>query len=433
MNPVATLAIQEEEAVIGCALIDSACFPDCANIISSRDFHIHKHRWIWDALGALHDAGGSVDSLTLTDELQKRGHLEEIGGLAYLIRLINSVPTSLHSEAYARIVRAASLRRQLGEAASAIARLAADESADVAQVLLDADATLRAVTDGAPGAGEVSTQLTAVSEWYDEIQHFMNHGEIPGLTTGYPIIDKKTQGIRRGELLILAGRPSMGKTSLAAQMSIRQARAGLRVGVMTLEESRTTWVEAAALAELGYNKFGNALDMARIAEKSAELSHLPIAYYDKGYAPMQDIESQARFMARQLGGLDMIWLDHLGYVRHQTDSGSLPFAIGQTTKRLARLAKEYDCGVGALCQLSRESAKAGNEPQLTDLRDSGEIEQDARQVWMLHTPGYYAIDPPDDNKPQPSHLLVKKNSKGPTGKITLAWVKSMRRFAEVQK
>jgi len=422
--------IESEEAVLGSVLIAPECLPDLN--LSAVDFQLHKHRWLWDAITALQSSGESVDALTVSSELNRRGHLDEVGGMAYLARLLNSVPTSMHAEAYARIVKDAATRRRLLEAASAIAKLAADEERPLPETLNDADATLREVLEtGAPSA--VSHQITAVSEWYDEMSAFMKHGDLPGLTTGYAGIDRKTQGLRRKELTILAGRPSMGKTSLAAQMSIRQARAGLRVGVFSLEESKSTWIEAAALAELGMDKFGNALDIARIADKCTELSALPIVFYEKGYSTVTEIESALRRMAHEFGGLDVIWADHLGYVQHDMKSGSLPFAIGQTTKRLARLAKEFDCAIVALSQLSRESAKTGRPPELIDLRDSGEIEQDARQVWALHTPGYYAAQKPDDKLPQESMLLVLKNSKGRVGRISLTWVASMRRFAETTK
>lgn len=429
-GPPNVTSLQAEEAVIGAVLIDPDAFGNCSAYISAEDFHVHKNRWLWDAFTTLQGQSQNIDTLTVTDILEQRGQLAEVGGTAYFARLMVGTPTSQNAEDYARIIARESTRRRLMAVANEIARLATNTEREPDELVNEAAMAVSQVARAR--AGEVYSQTEAVDQFFGEIGEFANHGAIPGLTTGYPKVDAKTQGIKRGELLILAGRPSMGKTSLAAQMSIRQARAGLRVGVFTLEEKKQTWVSAAALAELGMNGLrASELDMERISDKCAELYKLPVAYYERGYSSMAEIEKHIRAMANLLGGLDMIWLDHLGYIRHDTGRhANLPYAIGQTTKRLAYIAKEYNAGVSALCQLSRESARTGQEPHLVDLRDSGEIEQDARQVWMIHTPGYYADNPPADDRMQESSLLVRKNSKGPTGKITLAFIKAYRRFAE---
>ncbi len=146
---------------------------------------------------------------------------------------------------------------------------------------------------------------------------------------------------------------------------------------------------------------------------------------------MAEIERAAHKMAREMNGLDVLWVDHLGYIDHLAGetSTSLPFLIGLTTKRLAALGKEFNCAVAVLCQLSRASAAKKEEPHLTDLRDSGEIEQDARQVWFIHRPGYYADPEPPADKPQEARLLVRKNHDGPTGLVPMVFVKNIRRFA----
>jgi replicative DNA helicase len=428
-------ALDAEEALLGAVLIDPAAYDDVAPTLEAGDFFLHKHRWIWDAITVLAAQGRPVDLVTIGEELERHQQLGEVGGTAYLTRLLEAVPSSLHAEAYADLVRRAAQRRALLEQAAALARDAYDPDADPQAVASSHARALEAITAGSD-AGEIGTMGEAVQEWYSAVEQYVRTGAIPGLTCGYPGIDAKTLGMKRQELLILAARPSMGKTSLAAQMSVRQAAAGLRVGVFTLEGSKRGWVEAAGGADLGLSKqSASADDLARLADKCNEYHRLPLAYYERGYSSMAEIERGAARLARELGGLDVLWLDHLGYIDHLKGekSTSLPYLIGQTTKRLARLAKDYDAAVVVLCQLSRASARAKEEPALVDLRDSGEIEQDARQVWFIHRPGYYEDPEPPAHLPQPARLLVRKNHEGPTGRIDLVFVKNIRRFAEVER
>jgi len=418
-----------EEAVLGAVLIDPATYPDISDALSAEDFYFHKHRWIWDSFLELARAGQAIDTMTVTAALDRAGQLAEVGGVAYLARLINVVPTSQNAESYARIVQASATRRRLMEAAGAVAKLAMDEGRPVGELVNDAQATLSAVAERYHGVGEIVPMAQAVSSWYEQVGGSISSGHIPGVTTGYKVLDSKTLGLKRKELSILAGRPSMGKTSLAAQSSIRQARAGLKVGVFTLEESKESWVGAAALAELGIDRTkAGPDDLSRILHQANDYYSLPIQFYEKGFSTRAQIEQAAR----RMGELDVIWIDHLGYIDHLSGDESrirnLPYLIGVTTKRLAAIAKSANAAVIALCQLHRENT--GQEPQLTDLRDSGEIEQDARQVWFIHTPGYYSDNPPPDDKPQEARILVRKNHDGPTGKVKMAWVKAYRRFAE---
>lgn len=349
--------------------------------------------------------------------------------MAYAAQLIGSAPTSVHAESYARSVSEQATRRRLLSAATDIARLSQSEmSAD--SMLTEAG---KLITLCAPnnGSGVVSA-ATAVSEWCDEYTAYQRDGQLPGLTTGYGKIDAKTNGLRRGEMMILAGRPGMGKTSLAAQMSVRQARAGLRVGVVSLEEHYRRWIAIAVGAEAGVNLSRRDGDIAPVLTRAGEIHNLPLAFNARGgRLPMSKIERDIRRAANALGGLDVIWVDHLGYIDHATGrNDNTAYAVGQTTKALITLAKEYEAALCVLCQINRAGASE-DEPQLVHLRDSGEIEQDARQVWMIHTPGYYSQNPPPDDRPQESRLLVRKNSNGPTGKIGMAWIKSARRFAEM--
>lgn len=433
LGPSAILtSIESEQAALGSVLIAPEAYYDISHLLAPDCFSQHKHRWLWEAMVSLSENRIQIDVTTLSNELERRGQLAEFGGMAYMARLLNSVPTSMHAVSYARLVAQAAQRRRLLESASVIANLAADESIPVETAFANSRAAL--LTAEGETAGDVVSAKQAVGEWYDSYSDFLKNGTLPGLTTGYPRLDRATNGMRRGEMLILAGRPGMGKTSLAAQVSARQARAGMRVGVVTLEEHYKTWAGIAIGAEAGQDlskREGGDIDA--IAARASQIHDLPLAFNARGgRKSIGAIEHDIRRAAAALGGLDVIWLDHLGYIDHAAGRNqNTAYAIGVITKSLITLVKEFNAALGVLCQLSRESARAGRPPELVDLRDSGEIEQDARQVWMIHTPGYYAESKPADDKPQESILYVRKNSNGPTGKVSMAFVANSRRFAEM--
>lgn len=429
-TPTPPHAIESEMALLGAALADPQS--TLAVGLESADFYVHKHRWIWDGIRALYDSGQSVDFISIADAIERAGHLQEIGGTSYLAELLTRPPNIYHAATYADIVRREATRRRLLDAASAMAKLALTDDRDIREILAEAEARLKAVS--ANDKGSVYTQGQAVGEWHSAICNYAGTGEITGLTTGWPRLDKKTNGLGRGRFGILAGRPSMGKTSLAAQSSVMQARAGLRVGVFTMEIPKRAWVEAFALAELGIDKTKmKESDIERVTEKCNDVHALPIVYYEKARPTLPEIDRAVLDMERELGGLDILWFDHLGYIDHLAGHRSLSpvYAIGQTTKHLVGIAKEYNCNVTALCQMSRESARTGSEPHLTDLRDSGELEQDARYVWFIHRPDYYADTPAPLDKMQTAHIIVRKNDEGPTGKFSMAFIPATRRFAEM--
>lgn len=423
-------AVDAERAFLGAVLIDSLTLEECPSV-QAADFEIHRHRDIWNAITELVSEGRAVDNLTVAHRLEDMGRLGEAGGTAYLAQLITEPASSQHAPTYAAIVTETAMRRRLIAEGAALAKAGYSGEAPAAAALERAIALQALAVGGATSI--TSTAAEAASEAYDRIAAYIQHGELPGVTTGFSGLDRKTWGLRRGELTVLAGRPGMGKTSLAALMSVKQARAGLRVGVCSLEEKRATWLEASALAELGRNKMQlTPDDLGLLLSRLDEYAALPLHFYDRGQSTLAQVTAAGRQMARDLGGLDVLWLDHLGYINHMAGAKqqNLAYMIGQTTKGLASLAKELNCALVALCQLNRDSARTGKEPTLTDLRDSGEIEQDARTVWFIHRPGYYAeVEPPAD-KPEPAWLNVSKNNSGPTGRFNLAFVRACRQFTE---
>lgn len=431
-EPLQLYSQDSEQALLGCLLIDPEQYLDVCDLVGAADFHVHKHRWVWDAFTRLHNQEGAVDVLTLSLELERKNELVEVGGTAYLAQLMTAPPSSQHAVDYAVSVKRFSVRRNLWAAAVEIANLASDADLSTNEMLNRADSIVREVENGSGNRRELLTQEQAVAAFYQDMAERAGARHITGLPTGFSHLDRATNGLPR-KFAVVAGRPSMGKTSLLSQIANEQARLGLRVGVATLEVKAKAWVQAAALAELGLDSMAlKEDDWPRITEKCDELMGLPIAYYDKGQCDVLELERAIYKMERQLGGLDVLYLDHLGYLDHLAGKRSMNpvYAIGQSTKRLASISKEMEIAVTAACQLNRASARAGDPPQLTDLRDSGEIEQDARLVLMAHRPDYYSLQPPSKYNAQDAIIYVRKNEEGPTGKVTLAFVPAFRRFTQ---
>lgn len=425
-------SVEAEEAILGSILIDPQAF-EAVQFLQAGDFFIVRNLWIWESFVELHNRNAPIDFLTVTEALDHRGRLAEAGGPAYLTGLMNAVPTAINAVAYAEIVRAASLRRAGMQIVTQAYREIAESNGNLPEVLSLSSSRIDALTTGR----STSVRLAeAGGDWLVAMRQYVETGKYAGLTTGYGVLDRHTHGLGRRKVAVLAGRPSMGKSALALQMAYRQARAGLRVGIFSMEMPRADVAGRVALAECDVDKYHvNRLDLQRIEAVVADFNRLSIAVCDDTLLTAGEISREAREMRRSLGGLDVLVVDHLGYVQHAGERGdNETVRIGRTMKALARLAKDMDVALLVLCQLSREVLNRHDKaPDLQDLRDSGHIEQDARMVLMLHRPGYYAdlgSQPPKD-EPQAALVLVRKNDDGPRGDaIRLAFVEQSARFAE---
>lgn len=425
--------VEAEEDLLGSVLIGGLEVWSEVAYVRPEDFYIHKNGWIWEAFAGLHARGMPIDFLTVQEELELHHRLVEAGGPAYLTTLIIGVPTSLHAEAYARIVMGESAKRRAITLMNRTAKDIYQANGNLADVLAGAAAGLDRVL---PGRGASVPIGEAAQEWLAGVAGWIATGKIPGITTGYPILDRYTHGLKRGEVALLAGRPSMGKSALAFQMADRQASTGIRVGIFSLEMKRQDVPGRMKLAALNLDLFAlKDSDLPALARQKARLQELPIRICETSGLAVAEITREAREMQRALGGLDVMIVDHIGYIAHagNRDENTV-MKIGNTMKGLARLAREMDCAVLALSQLSRAvTGRDDKAPDLPDLRDSGHLEQDARQVWMLHRPGYYAAldqQPPKD-KPQKSFVIIRKNHNGPRGDaVPFAFVEKSARFAE---
>jgi replicative DNA helicase len=429
-NPPPIHSLEAEQALIGSVLIDPAMFDPA---VSSETFYLHKHRFVWDAFHTLHGCGQCIDFVTVSDELQRTGHLAEIGGPGYLIGIMADTPNSQNAADYAHIVTYDSVRRAALQACADVAKSIYASNGNLPEVLTEAASRF---DDLAPRNSTSLSMADAGLEWYSRIATWLEHGGIPGLTTGYQDIDRCTHGLKRQQLALLAARPSMGKSSLAYQIAYRQAKAGLKVGIFSLEDPREDVFERIALSIHNLDKFTlTASDEEQLFATVNELADLPIRICDDTGLTVAEIGREAHEMRRNMAGLDVVIVDHLGYIDHGAQAREREdVLIGRTNKGLVRIAKEMDVALLALCQLSRSVLdRAVKEPDLQDLRDSGHLEQDARQVWMLHRPGYYADldEQPDKSVPQEAYVIVRKNTKGPRGdSIRLGFIARSAAFVE---
>lgn len=421
-----------ESAVIGALLISPDAYTD-AKDAGLKPVHFHARH-----LGRLYDLAGQMIAAGQTpDPVSLAARAPDVTSTADLISLITDTPSAYNASTYAATVIEHANRRALVELAGETAKAAYARDVDP---LRTASNLSRAADDLARSSlvARVATAGDAAAEFYEQVYEWATTRALPGLSTGFRALDV-LGGLRRGELMVIAARPGMGKSSLAGTMSYTQARAGLRVSVCSLEMSKAAWMEQAILSRLSIEKASldakrDPAQLERVAEAASEAGALPMRFYEKGYCTADELELNVKLHARDLGGLDVIYLDHLGYVDHGAGKvGNVAFAIGITTKRLARLAKEYHCAVVALCQLNRMSETTQREPTLIDLRDSGEIEQDARQVWFLHRPQYRDLDrtQAQNTAPEECKVLIAKNNSGPTGVARLAYVRAYRRFGDL--
>lgn len=340
--------LEAEEATLGSVLIDPEVFGDVAHL-EAKHFHTVKHGWIWEVYRALAEKKSAIDLLTVQSELQARGQLNELGGAAYLTRLVTLTPTAYNVADYAALVLEAYLRRAGIQAASDLAKLMYETTLDPREALAQEAAYLDSLT---PSNGTASVDARDASgRWLNEKRAKLEGRSQVELTTGYAAIDAETRGgMKREELIILAAEPSMGKSSLAFQMARRQASRGLKVGVFTQEMTLEDVIDVMACAELGIDSTAVTLnDMPRLEKVAKEIGQLPFTVNEISGLTVADVSRHCREMKRQLGGLDVVYIDHIGYMRHLGEKGETKAArIGNTTKGLMGLARKMEIAVCAL-------------------------------------------------------------------------------------
>jgi replicative DNA helicase len=428
--------IEAEEAVLGALLIDPDAIIRLTTIVRPEDFYREKNGWIFDAIFTLHERREPVDYLTVCDELERRGQLEEVGGAAFMTSLINAVPTSIHAEHYSRIVERTSTRRRLIDAAGQIAGLAYQEADDVEEVVDHAEQILFGVSER-----RISRELVPIkqvlSEYYDRVEYLTRHrGEIIGIPTGFSDMDKLLGGLQRSDMVILAARPSVGKTSLALSIAHNAAKKyGQRVAFFSLEMSNEQVVQRLISAEteidsqrLRRGEIGDD-EWGRFMKATSDLAETLFFVDDTPGISALELRTKARRLHAEVG-IDLLVVDYLQLMRGDYRSENRVQEISAISRALKGLARELNVPVLALSQLSRGvESRTDKRPILSDLRESGALEQDADVVIFIYRDEMYNENTERKNI---ADVMVAKHRNGPTGTVALYFKKELAQFREAE-
>ncbi len=433
-------SIEAEQSVLGGLLLDNAAFDKIADLVGESDFYRDEHKRIYRQIRKLLERSKPVDVVTVAESLDAAGEGSETGGLAYLGELAANTPSAANIRRYAEIVRERAILRQLVTAGDEIAGSAFNPlGRDPKQLLDEAEAKVFAIAEGGfrnqTGFVHINPLLTQVVERIQELHDRDNPSDITGVPTGYHDLDGKTSGLQPGDLLIVAGRPSMGKTSFALNMAEHVAiEVGLPVAVFSMEMGGTQ------LAMRMLSSVGK-LDAHRVRTgklNDDEWSRLSFALGKMHEAPLYidetpalnpiDLRARARRLHRQCGKLGLIVIDYLQLMSSASQGGGENRAteISEISRSLKSLAKELNVPVMALSQLNRSLEQRPNKrPVMSDLRESGAIEQDADVIMFIYRDEVYNPDTPDKGS---AEIIIGKQRNGPIGMVRLTFIGEYTRF-----
>jgi len=430
--------IDSEKALIGSIMISPEKLPEIMDLIHHKAFYVEKHKIIFNTISDLYNRREPIDLLTVSSHLKERNDLDKIGGMTYLTELANSVPSSSNAEHYGEIVNKKHIMRRLIEAAEHIANLGYDESNDLPELLDKAEKEIYGVTQ-TNTSGKYVEMKDVLGEAMDRLDRLhKTQGEIRGVPTGFVDLDKKLSGFQNSDLIILAARPSMGKTSLAMDI-VRNAaiRHSIPTAVFSLEMSTQQLVDRMLAAEsrvdawkLRTGKLSLDTEFEKIRSCLEPLSKAPIYIDDQAANNILKIRSVVRRLKHEKK-LGLVVIDYLQLMTpvQSKNNDNVVQQITEISRSLKQLAKEFDIPVIALSQLSRAVEQRGGKPRLSDLRDSGSIEQDADVVMFIHR------EQNDDGagKKQIAEILIEKHRNGPTGKIELYFDADKSSFLPIDK
>lgn len=427
--------IEAEQSVLGSLLIDRDAVIKIAPFLRPDDFYREAHGQIYAAILDLHERREPADFITVCDELERRGKLEAVGGPAYLTSLINSVPTSIHVEHYAHIVERTAILRRLIDAAGKIAGLAYEEAEEVDVVVDRAEQILFEVSQRrvARGLTHIKHLLT---EYYDRIEYLHQHqGEMVGLPTGFIDLDRLLGGMQRSDLIIIAGRPGMGKSSLGLTIAHRAAlKSKAVVAFFSLEMSAEQLVQRLIAGETGISsqrlRIGDIRDIEwdKFVKASGALAETAIFIDDTPSASPMEIRTKCRRLAAEYG-LNLVIVDYLQLMQSGTRAENRVQEISYISRALKGLARELNVPVVAMSQLSRAvESRQDKRPILSDLRESGSIEQDSDVVLFIYRDEMYNEN---SDRKNIADIIVAKHRNGPTGQVALRFVAEETKFVDL--
>ncbi|HWO07195.1 MAG TPA: replicative DNA helicase [Candidatus Paceibacterota bacterium] len=433
--------LETEKALLGALMINQAAIYEAADIVHVDSFYAGKHRSIYDAILSLYTKGEPIDIVTVASKLDERKQLQDIGGRAYLSELAGSVASPGSAAHYAQVVQTKFMLRSLLNAAAKIGELGFQEDREIEQVLDEAQAAVFAISNAS-----TMRNFTAIKEELDDawerLEALQKHtGALRGIPTGFPALDNMLSGLQKSDLIILAARPSMGKSALALDIARQTStKHQTPVGIFTLEMSSQQMVDRMLAAQAGVNswrlrtgKISKDEEYERLQEAIAELSEAPIFIDDKPGITVLAMRSTARRMKIEKG-LGLVIVDYLQLITPTTQGSNVSVVqqVTEISRSLKQMARELDVPVLALSQLSREIEKRRGRPKLSDLRDSGSLEQDADVVMFIHREDMMDSRS-DGEKNNIAEILIEKHRNGPVGKIELLFDEEKTTFRTIEK
>lgn len=431
-SPAVPHSREAEEAVVGAVLINPEVYYDVAQFLSAEDFYIHRHKFIWEAFTSLHERRTPVDLLTLSEELDRVGLLAEIGGSAYLTSLINQVPSSLNAESYGRIVEGHSIRRRMINAANTIASLAYNEQTIVETVMEEAEKAVFNVSERRL-KHDLLPISAVLSDYYDRIDDLAKRADdIMGVPTGFIDLDRLLSGLQPSDLLIIAGRPGQGKTGFLLSVAKNAALTHKKkVAIFSLEMSNEQVVQRLIAQETGIDS--QRLRTGKLTDQEWPLFTHSIEVFSDTRIYLDDTPAitpmQLRTKCRRLHmefGLDLIIVDYLQLMGGDVRNENRVQEVSYISRNLKTLARELNVPVLTAAQLSRAvEQRTDKRPVLSDLRESGSLEQDSDIVMFIYRPDQYEED---SEKQNIAEIIVAKHRNGPVGSVELIFRSALAKF-----
>jgi len=430
------MSLESEEALLGAVLLEPKSYLTIAAFLNGEDFFLKRHEYIWNAFSRLQERNDAIDYVTVTRELQAMSVLDEIGGQAYLTNLVNKTPSAVHAEVYGEMVSRTSTRRKMLIAADTIRQTALDEELPIDKVISEAEQALFNVSNS-----QIKREFVpiweAVSDYYDEIEKLLEMGAgTVGIPTGFKGLDGLLGGFQKSDLVVFAGRPGMGKTSWILTVAMQAARRGARVAIFTMEMGVEQMVQRLLSMETRI-KIGqlrtadiNPREQTRLTEAIGRISNLPLFIDDTPSITPIEMRTKCRRLQHEYG-LDMVMVDYMQLMSAgKAYENNRVQEISYISRALKELARELNVCVLSTAQLSRAvEQRQDKRPQLSDLRESGSIEQDADAVMFLYRDEVY--NPETTEFPNQAEVMLSKHRHGPTGKVELYFDKSITRFMDV--
>jgi len=437
-------SIEAEQSLLGALLLDNQAFDRVADLVTGEDFYRDDHRRLWRHIARLIEAAKPADVVTVSESVEASEDKDKTGGPAYLGALAQNTPSALNIRRYAELVRERAVQRRLAQVATSIAEEALNPGGkEVGQLLDEAESKIFQIAESGArrdqGLLEIKPVLAKVFERIDHLYHRDNQSDVTGVPTGYTKIDQMTSGLQSGDLVIIAARPSMGKTALALNIAEHVAvDNGLPVAIFSMEMSSTQLAMRmlGSIARVDQHKMRtgrlNDKEWGDLSDAMAKLHETPLFIDEGGALTALEVRARARRLKRQYSKLGLIVIDYLQLMAASSQGENRATEISEISRSLKAMAKELDVPVVALSQLNRAvDQRPDRRPVMSDLRESGAIEQDADVIMFIYREVVYKPDLPEDQRGL-AEVIIGKQRNGPIGTIKLTFLGQHTRFENYQ-